>query len=104
MTGAAANELPGALPEEVRNERQQRFMLTQAKISRLRLKRKIGSVQSVLIDAIEGSQAIARSQADAPEIDGVVRIADGAGLKIGQLLEVRITGASKHDLRAERLS
>ena len=104
VTGAAANALPGALPDEVRNERQQRFMLTQAKISRARLKRKVGSTQTVLVDSVDAAGvALARSRADAPEIDGVVRIRQASGLQPGQFVQVRIAGSSQHDLRGTLL-
>jgi len=101
VDGAKANALPGQLPEEIRNERQARFMKTQEKISRKRLKRKVGSVQRVLIDEVGPSVAIGRSSADAPEIDGKVYIHGAAGLKPGQFVDVRIGKAQAHDLHGE---
>jgi len=98
VDGAKANALPGQLPEEIRNERQARFMKTQEKISRKRLKRKVGSVQRVLIDEVGPSVAIGRSSADAPEIDGKVYIHGATGLKPGQFVDVRIGKAQAHDL------
>ena len=102
VEGAKANELPDAVPEEVKQERLARFMELQAEISAEKLQRKVGSVQQVLVDAIDGELAIARSKADAPEIDGLVQIQDGerAGLKPGQFVEVTVMGADEHDLFA----
>ncbi len=102
VEGAAANALPGQVPEKLKQERLARFMETQAGISAQRLARQVGQTLTVLIDEItpEG-QAIARSPADAPEIDGVVIIEDGAGLTAGEFARVRITAAGEHDLWAE---
>jgi ribosomal protein S12 methylthiotransferase len=98
--GARANALPDPVPEELKEDRLERFMAVQAKISAAKLRKKIGRTLTVLVDAIEGDTAIARSSADAPEIDGVVRIADGASLKPGQFVEVRVIGAGAHDMDA----
>jgi ribosomal protein S12 methylthiotransferase len=100
VDGAAANALDGALPDEVRAERQARFMAVQQKISRRRLKRKVGTLQRVLVDAAGPQQAIGRSMADAPEIDGVVHIAPHPSLRIGQFATVRILRSDAHDLHA----
>ncbi|MBK9607567.1 MAG: 30S ribosomal protein S12 methylthiotransferase RimO, partial [Betaproteobacteria bacterium] len=103
VEGAAANALPDPVPVEVREERRGRFMAAQAKISKARLKNKIGRRMTVLIDAIEeGGTAIGRSAADAPEIDGTVRIARGADLAVGAMVEVEITRATQHDLTGRR--
>jgi ribosomal protein S12 methylthiotransferase len=100
VEGAAANALPGAVPEELKQERLQRFMELQAQISAAKLEAKVGSVQQVLIDSLDGELAIGRSQADAPEIDGLVQIQDGAaaGLKPGDFAQVRILGSDEYDL------
>jgi ribosomal protein S12 methylthiotransferase len=100
VEGAAANALPGAVPEEVKQERLARFMELQAEISADKLEAKVGTVQQVLIDVIDGELAIGRSRADAPEIDGTVQIQDGAeaGLKPGDFVDVRIMGSDEHDL------
>ena len=71
VAGATANDLPDAVPEEVKQERLARFMEKQAQISAARLEAKIGTVQQCLVDGIEGDIAVARSKADAPEIDGL---------------------------------
>ena len=102
VEGAKANELPDPVPMEVRDERRERFMLAQAKISTARLKAKIGKTLRVLVDETEGKTArkgaIARSAADAPEIDGVVRVRDGTKLKPGEFADVRIEKSDAHDL------
>ena len=103
VTGAAANALPDPVPEAVKQARLARFMERQAAISEARLAAKVGSVQQVLVDAIDGELAIARSMADAPEIDGLVQVQDGreAGLQPGDFAMVRIMGSDEHDLYGE---
>jgi len=103
VEGAKANDLPDPLPEEVKQERLARFMERQADISAARLEAKVGTVQRCLVDAIDGELAIARSMADAPEIDGVVQVQDGgmAGLKPGDFVDVEIMGSDEHDLYGE---
>jgi len=103
VDGAQANALPDPLPEDVKQERLARFMQRQAAISSARLEAKVGSVQTCLVDAMDGELAIARSMADAPEIDGLVQIQDGrdAGLKPGDFAEVTIMGSDEHDLYGE---
>ncbi|MCG7984289.1 MAG: 30S ribosomal protein S12 methylthiotransferase RimO [Candidatus Thiodiazotropha lotti] len=101
VDGAAANQLPGALPLEVREERQARFMQVQAEISRQRLQAKVGKEMVVLIDEVNQKQVIARSSADAPEIDGRVIIPGGWELEPGDFIKVKITAATAHDLQAE---
>jgi ribosomal protein S12 methylthiotransferase len=76
-------------------------MAVQEKISARRLARRIGTTMTVLVDGHEGNVAIARSAADAPEIDGVVRIAAGSRLPVGAFAQVAVTGASGHDLAAK---
>ncbi|NIP16776.1 MAG: 30S ribosomal protein S12 methylthiotransferase RimO [Xanthomonadales bacterium] len=98
VEGARANDLPGAVPEEVKLEREARFMDLQADISRERLQSRIGSEMTVLVDAVEGDTAEARSAADAPEIDGLVFIHDAADLRPGQFARVVIESAGEHDL------
>jgi len=98
VKGAAANELPDAVPEELKQERWEQFMQTQAVISAKRLQARVGTVQEVLVDSVANGQAVARSKADAPEIDGIVTIVDGANLKPGCLVKVRIESADEYDL------
>ncbi len=100
VEGAAANALPDQIPEAVKEERLARFMERQAAISAARLEAKIGSVQRCLVDLLEDGIAVARSSADAPEIDGLVHIQNGeeAGLRPGQFVDVEITDSDDHDL------
>jgi ribosomal protein S12 methylthiotransferase len=98
VDGARANDLDGAVPEHVKQQRLDTFMHTQAAISRQRLQSKVGSIQEVMIDEVDGNGAIGRSMADAPEIDGVVHIPDGEELSPGMLVEIEIDGAGDHDL------
>ena len=101
VEGAAANALPNPVPDEVREERQARFMQVQSEISARRLERRIGQRMRVLVDESGDEGAIARSAGDAPEIDGNVIIEGGAHLKPGDWAEVKITGSDEHDLYAE---
>ncbi|KPJ82133.1 MAG: ribosomal protein S12 methylthiotransferase RimO [Gammaproteobacteria bacterium SG8_30] len=102
VDGAAANELPDPVPEEVKDERWHRLMQLQQRISAARLRAKVGRRMRVLVDRVEGRAAIARSESDAPEIDGIVRIS-GSGvtrLAPGEFAEAEITAASDYDLEA----
>ena len=99
--GATANDLPGALPQEVREERGARLMAFQEDISTQRLERKIDREMTVLVDDIDENGALARSEGDAPEIDGLVIIPDAGGLEIGEFYRVRVTDCDVHDLYAE---
>jgi ribosomal protein S12 methylthiotransferase len=101
VEGAAANDLPGALPDEVRESRRARLMAFQEDISTQRLERKIGRELTVLVDDIDEEGAIARSEGDAPDIDGLVIIPDGHDLEIGEFARVRVTDCDIHDLYAE---
>lgn len=98
VAGARANDLPDHVPAEIMAEREQAFMQLQAGISRDRLRTKIGSVQQVLVDGVNDGIAVARSFADAPEIDGLVYVQDGQALHAGDLVEVKITDADEYDL------
>ena len=100
VDGAKANELPGAVPEEVKRDRLARFMAVQAEVSRERLAARVGSECEVLVDDVEGRVAVARSHAEAPEIDGVIRVKGAKGAKPGDLLRVRVAAAGEHDLEA----
>ena len=103
VEGASANALPDPVPEAVKQERLARFMERQAGISATKLQDKVGSIQRCLVDAIDGDLAIARSKADAPEIDGLVQVQNGleAGLVAGQFVDVEILGSDEHDLYGE---
>jgi ribosomal protein S12 methylthiotransferase len=102
--GAKANELPDPVPEELKEDRLERFMEVQAEISAAKLRGKIGRTLTVLVDEVDADSAVARSMADAPEIDGIVRVAGGASLKPGQFVDVRVTSTDAHDLEARLLA
>ena len=101
VDGAVANALPDHIAPEVQQERLARLMLLQEKISEQRLKRKIGRTMKVLVDKVNEEGTIARSSADAPEIDGVVYIENGQQLNVGDFVEVKIIDSDTHDLWAE---
>ena len=104
VEGAAANDLPDPLPDAEREARRAEFMKVQERVSKKRLARKVGKTIKVLIDAVNQDGAVARSSADAPEIDGSVfvdwpeRRGDQARLKVGEFVNVRVTGSDAHDL------
>ncbi len=100
VEGAAANDLAPPVPDEVKQDRLETFMELQAEISREKLQEKIGRRMTVLTDATEGEHTIARSSADAPEIDGVVVI-ENTTLPAGEFVEVEIVAADDHDLWAK---
>jgi ribosomal protein S12 methylthiotransferase len=100
VQGAKANELPGALPNEVREERRTRLMRLQEKISARRLKHKLGKTIKVLVDEAKADGATGRSAADAPEIDGVVHIEGGSKLRPGDWAQVKVLRSDAHDLWA----
>ncbi len=101
VEGASANDLPNHLPPEVQQERLARLMQLQETISGVRLARKVGRTMEVLVDEVNDEGAIARSSADAPEIDGLVYIEDGQALNMGDLVSVTVTDSDAHDLWAE---
>jgi ribosomal protein S12 methylthiotransferase len=102
VEGAAANELPGAVPEEVKEERWHRFMAAQQKVSAEIMASRIGREIDVLIDEIDEEGAIGRSQWDAPEIDGSVFLNGESKLRLGDIVRARVTHADEYDLWAER--
>ena len=100
VAGAAANALDGHVPAAIQEERYARFMERAAAISAARLARRVGARMRVLVDSVGEDGAVARSEADAPEIDGVVRIADARGLRPGDWADVEITSSDTYDLCA----
>ncbi|SHG75565.1 30S ribosomal protein S12 methylthiotransferase RimO [Ferrimonas marina] len=98
VDGAVANDLPDAVPEEVKEERYQRFMALQAQISREKLADRVGQEMLVMVDEIGEDGAIGRSYADAPEIDGKVVIGGEYDLNPGDMVWVSIEFADDHDL------
>ena len=100
VDGAAANALPDPVPEAVKEQRRARFMAVQEKISAARLQAKVGKELTVLVDELTRDGAVARSSADAPEIDGLVYVESPGGLKVGDFARVRVERADAHDLWA----
>ena len=102
VEGAAANALPDPVPEEVKQDRLQRFMEIQAEISRDKLAMQVGRAMTVLIDEVQEGRIIARGPGDAPEVDGLVIIdGDWEDVDAGDFIEVQVTGYDEHDLFAE---
>jgi ribosomal protein S12 methylthiotransferase len=105
VAGATANDLPNAVPDEVREERRGRVMQLQEEISKKRLQSKVGKTLRVLIDEVDRNGGVARSVADAPEIDGVVYVKPPyephIKLKVGEFFDVKVTASDAHDLWAE---
>jgi len=102
VAGARANDLADPVPEALKQERLERFMLKQAEISRSRLQKKIGQRLTVLVDEVSELQIVARSMADAPDIDGLVFInTKKSSVGVGDFLEVEIIEADKYDLTAK---
>lgn len=100
VTGAAANELADPVPEDLKEERYQRFMLKQQAISARRLQHKIGREIDILIDEVSDAGAVGRSSADAPEIDGRVYLDGASDLTPGDWVRATVTGADEYDLWA----
>ena len=103
VAGAAANDLPGHVPEEVKEERWHRFMAAQQEISAQKLQRRIGTSLEVLIDSVDEEGAHGRCYADAPEIDGTVHLEEAEGLSPGDLVPALIEDADEYDLWAQAL-
>ncbi|MGR9047000.1 MAG: 30S ribosomal protein S12 methylthiotransferase RimO [Gammaproteobacteria bacterium] len=98
VKGAAANMLPDQVPEEIKQERLSRFMAHQAEISANRLQQRLGRTETVLVDEVVKEGAVARSKADAPEIDGQVFIDGATHLRVGDFVEVEMEEADEYDL------
>ena len=98
VKGAAANDLPDPVPEEIKADRWEQFMALQQSISASKLQRKVGTTQQILIDSVSDEGSTGRTQADAPEIDGVVHLPGVTEFQPGELVEAEITGADEYDL------
>ena len=98
VEGAAANELPNPVPEAIKQARWEQFMALQQEISARKLRQKVGSTQSILIDTVTEDGSIGRTRADAPEIDGVVHLPGITEFRPGDLVEAEITSADDYDL------
>ncbi len=101
VEGAKANDLTDPVAEEVKEERYHRFMQVQSHISQQKLKQKIGTQQTVIIDDMTPELIIARSKADAPEIDGLVYLEPNASARVGQVVRALITDSSEYDLEGK---
>lgn len=101
VQGARANDLPDQVPNEVKQDRWERFMAHQQAISIERLARKVGTEIDVLIDEVGDEQVVGRSSGDAPEIDGNVFITSDQPLQPGQKIRARVTESDEYDLYAE---
>ena len=98
VKGAAANELPDPVPEEIKADRWEQFMALQQSISAKKLQRKVGTTHQILIDRVSDEGSTGRTRADAPEIDGVVHLPGVTEFQSGELVEAEITGADDYDL------
>jgi ribosomal protein S12 methylthiotransferase len=108
VEGAAANDLPGALPDALREERRARFMAVAEAVSTTKLAQRVGATMQVLVDsapALGRKGGVGRTYADAPEIDGTVKILPptkaSKTMKVGEFVRVRIVGTAGHDLVGE---
>ena len=101
VEGAAANELPDHVDEDVKQDRLDLFMQVQESISASKLSKKVGQTLEVMVDEVEEGEVLARSRYDAPDVDGLVIINESLDVKPGDKLQVIVTGSSEHDLYAE---
>ena len=100
VRGASANALPDHVPEELKQERWERFMALQQEISSARLREKIGRTLELIIDEVHPEGAIARSMGDAPDIDGKVYLDGASNLNPGDFVEAVVEDADEYDLWA----
>lgn len=103
VSGARANDLPDPVDPLLAQERLEELMQVQAEVSEGRLRNRVGSQTEVVIDEVEGDSALARSYAESPEVDGMIRVAGAGAFSPGQRIDVKITGYDAHDLNAETL-
>ena len=103
VSGARANDLPDPVDPLLAQERLEELMQVQAEVSEGRLRNRVGSQTEVVIDEVDGDSALARSYAESPEVDGVIRVAGAGAFSPGQRIDVKITGYDAHDLNAEAL-
>ena len=96
--GARANDLPNPVDASLAQQRYEEFMRVQAEVSEARLQERVGSQCLTVIDEVDDDNALARSYAESPEVDGVIRLSGATGLSVGQRVEVSITGYDAHDL------
>ena len=100
VEGAVANTISGQVESDIKQARLDRLMNVQKRISQKKLSEKVGSIQTVIVDEISKDFAIARSYANAPEIDGVIFLENPSGLEVGDMLDVKIKSSEDYDLYA----
>ena len=100
VDGATANDISNPVPDAIKQERYEKFMQVKSQISYKKLRNKIGTIQTVLVDEVTDKYAIARSYANAPEIDGSIFLENPEGLQPGDMLDVKINRAENYDLYA----
>jgi ribosomal protein S12 methylthiotransferase len=100
VEGAAANAIEGQVDADIKQDRLDRLMKVQKRISQKKLSEKVGSIQTVIVDGIGKDYASARSYASAPEIDGVIYLENPDGLEPGDMLDVKIKSSKEYDLYA----
>ena len=100
VEGAVANTISGQLESDIKQARLDRLMKVQKRISQKKLSEKVGSIQTVIVDEISKDFAVARSYANAPEIDGVIFLENPSGLEAGDMLDVKIKSSEDYDLYA----
>ena len=100
VEGAVANTISGQVESDIKQARLDRLMNVQKRISQKKLSEKVGSIQTVIVDEISKDFAVARSYANAPEIDGVIFLENPSGLEAGDMLDVRIKSSEDYDLYA----
>jgi ribosomal protein S12 methylthiotransferase len=98
VSGARANDLPDPVDGSLAQQRYEELMRVQAEVSEARLQQRVGSQCLAVIDEVDDDDALARSYAESPEVDGVIRLSGATGLSVGQRVEVSITGYDAHDL------
>jgi ribosomal protein S12 methylthiotransferase len=100
VKGAVSHDLPNHVPEDMKEERWHRFMQLQQEISHNRSEAQVGKKIEIIIDDVDGNNAVGRTKADAPEIDGLVNVEDYPDLKAGDIVEAKVTDADFYDLWA----
>ena len=104
VEGAPANDIEGAVPDEVKEERWHRFMAAQQEVSRELTAARVGKTIDVIIDEVDAEGATGRSRWDAPEIDGSVFLNGASTVKPGDIVTARVVHADEYDLWAEMVS
>jgi len=104
VSGARANDLPDPVDASLAQQRYETLMRVQSEVSEARLQKRVGSQCLAVIDEVDNDDALGRSYAESPEVDGVIRLSGATGLSVGQRVEVSITGYDAHDLSGSVLN